>query len=122
MVSKRSCLCYQAYCDPVLQASSPKRIKLSEDDRGESLAPLFSSGWTVLEGRDAIKKTFTFSDFSEAWSFMSRVALRAEQLNHHPEWFNVYNRVEVTLSTHDCKGLSTRDITMATFMNKISSS
>ena len=105
----------------VVQASSPKRIKLSEDDRSESLAPLLSSGWSMLDGRDAIKKTFTFSDFNEAWGFMSRVALRAEQLNHHPEWFNVYNRVEVTLSTHDCKGLSQRDVTLATFMNKISS-
>lgn len=105
---------------PWLQASSPKRIKLSDDDRGVSLAPLLSSGWALVEGRDAIKKTFTFADFSEAWGFMSRVALRAEQLNHHPEWFNVYNRVEVTLSTHECQGLSQRDVTMATFMNKIS--
>ena len=102
-----------------LQASSPKRIKLSEDDRSGSLSPLLSSGWSMVEGRDAIKKTFTFSNFSEAWGFMSRVALRAEQLNHHPEWFNVYNRVEITLSTHECQGLSQRDITMATFMDKI---
>ena len=101
------------------QASSPKRIKLSEDDRSGSLSPLLSSGWAMVEGRDAIKKSFTFSNFSEAWGFMSRVALRAEQLNHHPEWFNVYNRVEVTLSTHECQGLSQRDITMATFMDNI---
>ena len=73
----------------------------------------------MVEGRDAIKKTFTFSNFGEAWGFMSRVALRAEQLNHHPEWFNIYNRVEVTLSTHECQGLSQRDVTMATFMDKI---
>ena len=101
------------------QASSPKRIKLSEDDRSVSLSPLLSAGWTMADGRDAIKKTFKFSDFSEAWGFMSRVALLAEQLNHHPEWFNVYNRVEVTLSTHECQGLSQRDISMATFMDKI---
>ena len=104
---------------PLLQASSPKRIKLSEDDRSGSLSPLLSTGWAMVEGRDAVKKTFTFSNFSEAWGFMSRVALRAEQLNHHPEWFNVYNRVEVTLSTHECQGLSQRDVTMATFMDKI---
>lgn len=103
------------------QASSPKRIKLSEEDRQESLAPLLSSGWAMVDGRDAIKKTFTFSDFSEAWGFMARIALRAEQLNHHPEWFNVYNRVEVTLSTHDCQGLSQRDVKLARFMDEISS-
>ena len=103
------------------QASSPKRIKLSEEDRQESLAPLLSAGWTMVEGRDAIKKNFTFSDFSEAWGFMARVALCAEQFNHHPEWFNVYNRVEVTLSTHDCHGLSQRDVKLAKFMDKISS-
>jgi len=57
-------------------------------------------------GRNAIKKTFMFADFSQAWSWMSRVALLAEKMNHHPEWFNVYNVVEVTLSTHDCGGLS----------------
>ena len=59
---------------------------------------------------------YTFKDFSEAWGFMSRVALKAEKMNHHPEWFNVYNRVDVTLSTHDCQGLSQRDITLASFM------
>ena len=104
-----------------MQASSPKRIKLSEEDRGGSLAELLSSGWSMMDGRDAIKKSFSFSNFNEAWGFMSRVALRAEQLNHHPEWFNVYNRVDVTLSTHECQGLSQRDITMATFMDQISS-
>ena len=84
----------------------------------ESLTPLLSAGWAMVDGRDAIKKKFTFSDFSEAWGFMARIALRAEQLNHHPEWFNVYNRVEVTLSTHDCQGLSQRDVNLARFMDK----
>lgn len=74
----------------------------------------------MVDGRDAIKKSFTFTDFSEAFGFMSRVALRAEQMNHHPEWFNVYNRVEVTLSTHECQGLSERDIKLASFMDTIS--
>lgn len=62
---------------------------------------------------------FKFTDFQEAWGFMTRVALKAEKMNHHPEWFNVYNRVDVTLSTHDCQGLSQRDITLATFMEEL---
>lgn len=61
---------------------------------------------TQLEDRDAIKKTFVFMDFNQAWRFMSGVALLAEKLDHHPEWFNVYNTVDVTLTTHDCSGLS----------------
>ena len=104
----------------VLQASSPKRIKLSDSTRDTDLQPLFSAGWSMVDGRDAIKKSFTFTDFSEAFGFMSRVALKAEQMNHHPEWFNVYNRVEVTLSTHECQGLSERDIKLASFMDTIS--
>ena len=69
--------------------------------------------WQVVQGRDAIARTFRFTDFSQAWGFMSRVALLAEQQDHHPEWFNVYNRVEITLSTHDADGLSARDVKMA---------
>lgn len=104
----------------VPQASSPKRIKLSSLDRRELLQPLLGEGWSLLEGRDAIKKNFTFADFNEAFGFMTRVALRAEQLNHHPEWFNVYNKVTITLSTHDCQGLSERDITLANFIDTLS--
>lgn len=70
-----------------------------------------------MEGRDAIQKTFQFRDFNEAFGFMTRVALKADKMNHHPEWFNVYNKVDVTLSTHDCQGLSQRDITLATFID-----
>ena len=70
-------------------------------------------GWTLVEGRDAITRAFRFKDFSEAWGFMARVALLAEAQDHHPEWFNVWNRVDITLSTHDAGGLSARDIKLA---------
>ena len=70
-------------------------------------------GWTLVEGRDAIRKSFKFKSFNAAWGFMSRVALAAEKQDHHPEWFNVYNRVEITLTTHDCDGLSERDAKLA---------
>lgn len=69
--------------------------------------------WKLVEGRDAITRSFRFKDFSEAWGFMARVALLAEAQDHHPEWFNVWNRVEITLSTHDAGGLSARDIRLA---------
>jgi len=69
--------------------------------------------WELAREGKAIARTFRFEDFSEAWGFMSRVALLAEVQDHHPEWFNVYNRVEVTLTTHDADGLSTRDTAMA---------
>ena len=85
--------------------------KLSVEARREALAEL--SGWGEVEGRDAIEKSFKFKSFNEAWAFMSRVALAAEKLNHHPEWFNVYNRVDILLSTHDCGGLSELDIKLA---------
>jgi 4a-hydroxytetrahydrobiopterin dehydratase len=69
--------------------------------------------WTVAEGRDAIRREFRFRDFSEAWGFMARVALLAEAQDHHPEWSNVWNRVEILLSTHDAGGLSARDVRLA---------
>ena len=70
-------------------------------------------GWSVVPGRSAITKSFKFADFNAAFGFMARVALSAEKLDHHPEWFNVYNRVDITLSTHDCNGLSERDVKLA---------
>jgi 4a-hydroxytetrahydrobiopterin dehydratase len=69
--------------------------------------------WRLVDGRDAIFRSIRFGDFSEAFAFMTRVALLAEKMDHHPEWFNVYNRVEITLSTHDCGGLSKRDVALA---------
>ncbi len=85
--------------------------KLTAEARRAALAEL--AGWQPVEGRDAIHKAFKFKSFSQAWGFMNRVALAAEKLDHHPEWFNVYNRVEITLSTHDCDGLSERDVKLA---------
>ena len=71
----------------------------------------------MLEDRDAIRKTFKFGTFIEAWGWMSRMAIEAEKMNHHPEWFNVYNRVEVTLTTHDVDGLSDLDVRLARKMD-----
>ncbi len=77
------------------------------------------TGWTQSEGRDAIEKSFRFDDFGAAWAFMSRVALQAEAWDHHPEWFNVYNRVDVVLTTHDADGVSEKDVALAHFMDSI---
>ena len=85
--------------------------KLSAEARRDALAAL--SGWGQVEGRDAIERSFEFKSFNEAWGFMNRVALAAEKLNHHPEWFNVYSRVDILLSTHDCDGLSELDVKLA---------
>lgn len=85
--------------------------KLTEEERTIALADL--QGWSLASDRDAIERTFTFADFVEAFGFMTRVALLAEKADHHPEWSNVYNRVEIALTTHDADGLSQRDIDMA---------
>ena len=98
-----------------------KARKLDADARTKEIDPLKNTGWVLVEGRDAIKKKFLFTNFNEAFGFMTQVALKAEKMDHHPEWFNVYNRVEVTLSTHDCNGLSSNDVEMANFMNKVES-
>jgi len=75
------------------------------------------SGWKAAEGRDALTKTFKFDDFNAAFGWMTRVALTAEKLDHHPEWFNVYSRVEVLLATHDAGGVTDLDVTLAKFMD-----
>ncbi|KAI9486697.1 MAG: transcriptional coactivator/pterin dehydratase [Benjaminiella poitrasii] len=92
---------------------------LTEAQREQMLKPLFSSGWQLVDNRDAIIKKYTFQDFNEAFGFMTRIALKADKMDHHPEWFNVYNRVEITLSTHDCSGLSEKDIELATFCDNV---
>ena len=76
------------------------------------------SGWRAVEGRDAIAKDFRFEDFNAAFGFMTRVALHAERHNHHPEWFNLYNRVDVVLATHDARGVTEKDVTLARFMDE----
>ncbi|KAG0043839.1 putative pterin-4-alpha-carbinolamine dehydratase [Gryganskiella cystojenkinii] len=91
--------------------------QLTDAERTQALKDL--QHWSLVEGRDAIKRTLLFKDFNEAFGFMSRVALYADKADHHPEWFNVYNRVEITLATHECQGLSVRDVKLATFINKI---
>jgi 4a-hydroxytetrahydrobiopterin dehydratase len=91
--------------------------KLVGAARHAALATL--QGWSEVEDRDAIRKSYHFSDFSEAWGFLSRIALIAEKMDHHPEIFNVYNRVEIILSTHDCEGLSERDIKEARAIDEI---
>jgi 4a-hydroxytetrahydrobiopterin dehydratase len=91
--------------------------KLKDEARRQALSGL--AGWTEVEGRDAIARTFRFADFNAAFGFMARVALAAEKADHHPEWFNVYNRVEVTLSTHDAGGVTRKDIDLARFMDGV---
>lgn len=85
--------------------------QLSEDERADALDEL--DAWDYDEARDAITRSFTFEDFTEAFAFMTRVALIAEKSDHHPEWSNVWNRVDILLTTHDAGGLSARDVAMA---------
>jgi 4a-hydroxytetrahydrobiopterin dehydratase len=92
---------------------------LTEDERRAALPALGETGWGAVAGRDAIRKVWRFRDFSEAWGFMTRAALVAEAMNHHPEWRNVYNTVDVTLTTHDCHGLSALDLKLARAMDRL---
>jgi 4a-hydroxytetrahydrobiopterin dehydratase len=91
--------------------------RLSADARKQALGGI--PGWTDVQGRDAVGKTFVFKDFNEAFGFMTRAALVAEKMDHHPEWRNVYKTVEVVLSTHDAGGVTRLDIELATAMNAI---
>ena len=89
--------------------------RLSESEIAKALADL--PGWSVAEGK--LHREFRFADFVEAWGFMSSAALVAEQMNHHPEWWNVYSRVVVDLTTHDADGISSLDVTLAARMNEL---
>ncbi|MBX3679607.1 4a-hydroxytetrahydrobiopterin dehydratase [Cognatazoarcus halotolerans] len=90
--------------------------RLSLQRREEAMKRLV--GWTAVEGRDAITRSLRFKDFNAAFGFMSRVALAAEKLDHHPEWSNVYNRVDIILSTHDAGGLTERDVMLAEMIDR----
>lgn len=90
-------------------------IKFTEEEISEALSGL--DGWQRVEGREAICKKFVFENFSQAFGFMARAALKAEKLDHHPEWFNVYKTVDVTLATHDVNGITELDIKLAKALN-----
>lgn len=90
---------------------------LSQAERREALPKLDETGWRAVPERDAIRKVWKFRNFGEAWAFMSRAALMAEKLNHHPEWTNVYNAVDVTLTTHSAHGLTALDLKLAQAMD-----
>ncbi|MBK5926536.1 4a-hydroxytetrahydrobiopterin dehydratase [Rhodobaculum claviforme] len=93
--------------------------KLTGDAREAALAPLLAAGWAEVSERDAISRTYVFGNFIEAFGFMARAALVAEKMGHHPEWFNVYKTVEVTLSTHDAGGLTALDTRLAAAMDAL---
>lgn len=90
--------------------------KMSDQEIQAALAGL--NGWALIEGRSAIRRDLKFADFNVAFGFMTRVALAAEKMDHHPEWCNVYNRVEITLATHDAGGVTAKDIALAEFIDK----
>uniref|UniRef100_A0A8C9NSS7 Pterin-4-alpha-carbinolamine dehydratase n=1 Tax=Serinus canaria TaxID=9135 RepID=A0A8C9NSS7_SERCA len=114
IICKRKCILELTF------TQAGKAHRLSTEEREQLLPNLRAVGWNEVEGRDAIFKEFHFKDFNRAFGFMTRVALQAEKLDHHPEWFNVYNKVHITLSTHDCGGLSERDINLASFIEQVS--
>ena len=91
--------------------------KLDPEQRAKALADLES--WRAVDGRDAIRRSFSFADFNAAFAFMTRVALAAEKMDHHPEWSNVWNKVDIVLSTHDAGGLSERDVALAKFIDGV---
>lgn len=91
--------------------------RLAGKTRSDALAAL--KDWKEVPGRDAIQRNFKFADFNQAWGFMTRVALAAEKADHHPEWSNVYNKVEIVLSTHDAGGLSEKDVALAKFIDSL---
>nr|XP_055158216.1 pterin-4-alpha-carbinolamine dehydratase 2 isoform X1 [Nyctereutes procyonoides]XP_055158217.1 pterin-4-alpha-carbinolamine dehydratase 2 isoform X1 [Nyctereutes procyonoides]XP_055158219.1 pterin-4-alpha-carbinolamine dehydratase 2 isoform X1 [Nyctereutes procyonoides] len=130
-----------------LSATAADARGLTTEERNQVIRDLKAAGWSELNERDAIYKEFSFKNFnqvnlgscplppsalvtldcqcsvhSEAFGFMSRVALQAEKMNHHPEWFNVYNKVQITLTSHDCGGLTKRDVKLATFIDKAAAS
>ncbi|XP_031214104.1 pterin-4-alpha-carbinolamine dehydratase 2 isoform X2 [Mastomys coucha] len=104
------------------QETSSDAPWLTAEERDQLIPDLKAAGWSELSERDAIYKEFSFKNFNQAFGFMSRVALQAEKMNHHPEWFNVYNKVQITLTSHDCGGLTKRDVKLAQFIEKAAAS
>ncbi len=102
--------------------STPLSVKLSHSEKTNLLEPLLQNKWSLVPNRDAILKSFEFENFTAAFGFMTRIAIEAEKRNHHPEWLNIYNKIDITLSTHDCQGLSFKDIELAKTIDKIASS
>ncbi|KAJ8672907.1 hypothetical protein QAD02_004168 [Eretmocerus hayati] len=105
-----------------LATKKQKMPQLTGDQREKELGTLLSAGWIVKSDRDALYKEFVFKNFNQAFGFMTRIAMQAEKMDHHPEWFNVYNKVNITLSSHDVNGLSQRDVKLATFIDKAANS
>ncbi|NXG45988.1 PHS2 dehydratase, partial [Psilopogon haemacephalus] len=101
---------------------SSQSQRLTAEERSQVLPDLKASGWSELGERDALYKEFHFQTFNQAFGFMTRVALQAERMNHHPEWFNVYSKVQITLTSHDCGGLSRRDVKLAQFIDRAAAS
>nr|AAH68730.1 MGC81188 protein [Xenopus laevis] len=95
---------------------------LTPEERTQGLQELQALGWTEVGTKDAIYKEYKFKSFNQAFGFMTRVALQAEKMNHHPEWFNVYNKVQITLTTHDCGRLTKKDLKLAQFIEKAATS
>ena len=93
-------------------------VEMLNDDDRDALGQVLPH-WRLVSGRDAIRRDFSFRDFNEAWGFMSRVALLAEKHDHHPEWANIWNKVEIVLSTHDAGGLSARDVNLARAIDQL---
>ncbi|KAM5168860.1 pterin-4-alpha-carbinolamine dehydratase 2 [Callospermophilus lateralis] len=107
---------------PGLAALSSDAQLLAAEERNQVMLDLKAAGWSELSERDAIYKEFSFKNFNQAFGFMSRVALQAEKMNHHPEWLNVYNKVQITLTSHDSGGLTKRDVRLAKFIEKVAAS
>ncbi|KAJ1552319.1 putative pterin-4-alpha-carbinolamine dehydratase, partial [Nowakowskiella sp. JEL0078] len=91
--------------------------RIPEIDRALQLKPLLQNKWNFEDKRDALQKKFLFENFQQAWVFMSQVATKADAMDHHPEWSNVYNKVDITLTTHDCNGISLKDVELANFID-----
>ncbi|XP_060054092.1 pterin-4-alpha-carbinolamine dehydratase 2-like [Erinaceus europaeus] len=91
-------------------------------EKNQVILDLTAAGWLELSDRNAVYKEFIFKNFNQAFGFMSRVALQAEKMNHHSEWFHVYNKVQITLTSHDCGGLTKRDVKLANFIEKAAAS